>query len=76
MRNPATQQWPTTVALAGKRTMGGTYNREGAISVRREIVLDIIYRYHHSYQDAQPKAARLWPQVRTMAAQLQASGRS
>jgi hypothetical protein len=39
-------------------------------------VLDIVYRYHRSYQDAQPEAARLRPQVRTAAAQLQASGRS
>jgi hypothetical protein len=49
MRNPATQQQPTMVALAGKRTTGGTYNREGAISIRREIVLDIMYRHYHSY---------------------------
>jgi hypothetical protein len=64
------------VALAGKHTTGGTYNHEGAISVRREIVLDIMYRHYCSYQDAQPEAARLWPQVRTAAAQLQALGRS
>jgi hypothetical protein len=76
MRNPATQQQPTMVTLAGKHTMGGTYNRKGVISIRREIVLDIMYRHYHSYQDAQPEAARLQPQVRTTAAQLQASGHS